>query len=76
MCPKESQYWKWINVLSDRENQVLQLMANGFSNQEIGQELFIEESTVKHHTSSVLHKLHARNRCHSVAIGIRNNLIQ
>jgi DNA-binding NarL/FixJ family response regulator len=48
--------------LSERETEILKLLADGASNKEIGQALFITEGTVKNHVSNVLGKLGARDR--------------
>ena len=50
--------------LSERERQVLEYIANGRSNKEIGQILYISEHTVKTHVKSILTKLARRNRSH------------
>lgn len=55
--------------LSKQEYKVLTLLAEGMSNSEIGEVLFIEESTVKSHVSKVLLKLNARRRTEAVKIG-------
>jgi two-component system, NarL family, response regulator len=62
--------------LSERELQVLQYMANGRSNKEIGQIFFISESTVKSHVRSVLFKLDAIGRTEAIAIAIKRGLIR
>lgn len=53
---------KPIEALTDREEDVLRAVAAGMTNAEIGTELHISMSTVKFHLSSLLSKLHARNR--------------
>jgi DNA-binding NarL/FixJ family response regulator len=51
-----------IQDLSERERQILELVAGGRSNKEIGQQLFLSEKTVKHYMTNILQKLHVRNR--------------
>ena len=58
-----------------REIEVLQLVADGLVNREIGQRLFLSEETVKSHVRHLLAKLHARSRAHAVAVGFRRDLI-
>jgi len=58
-----------------RENEVLQLVADGLANREIGERLFLSEETVKSHVRHLLAKLHARSRAHAVAVGFRRGLI-
>jgi DNA-binding NarL/FixJ family response regulator len=61
--------------LSERERQVLEYMANGRSNKEIGQVLYISENTVKAHVKSILFKLDAMGRTEAIAIAIKRGLI-
>ena len=61
--------------LSERELQVLQYMAKGRSNKEIGQILYISENTVKAHVKSILAKLDAMGRTEAIAIAIKRGLI-
>jgi two-component system NarL family response regulator len=62
--------------LSERERQVLQYMANGRSNKEIGQILYISENTVKAHVKSILTKLDAMGRTEAIAIAINRGIIK
>lgn len=55
--------------LSDRELRVLHLMSDGLSNKEIGEKLYIAETTVKSHVSNILMKLDAKRRTEAVKIG-------
>ena len=63
-------------ALSPREIEVLQRMAVGKSNKEIGAELFISEGTVKTHTKSIFNKLDVVSRTEAVATATRRGLIQ
>ncbi len=51
-----------IEPLSDREIEIVKMMAAGASNKEIGATLFITEGTVKNHITSILGKLGVRDR--------------
>jgi two-component system NarL family response regulator len=62
--------------LSDRERQILQAIADGRSNKEIGQVLHISENTVKGHVKSVLKKLRAAGRTEAVAIATKRGLLR
>ena len=65
-----------LELLSDRELEVLRLMAKGMSNKEIGRALWIGEATVKTHVSHVLHKLETPDRTQAVLTAIRAGLVQ
>ncbi len=58
-----------------RETEVLQLIAEGLVNREIGKALFLSEETVKSHVRHLLAKLQARSRAHAVAVGFRRGLL-
>ncbi len=58
-----------------REVEVLQLVADGLANREIGVRLYLSEETVKSHVRHLLAKLQARSRAHAVAVGFRRGLI-
>jgi DNA-binding NarL/FixJ family response regulator len=62
--------------LSKREVEVLQGIANGRSNKEIGSMLYISELTVKGHVRSILEKLDARGRSEAIAIAVKRGLIK
>lgn len=51
-----------ISDLTDRERSILDLVAHGMTNKEIGDQLFLSEKTVKHYMTNILEKLHVRNR--------------
>jgi NarL family two-component system response regulator LiaR len=60
--------------LSDREAQVLRLVATGMSNQEIADQLNVSEATVRTHVSNILHKLHLANRVQATLYALRERL--
>jgi DNA-binding NarL/FixJ family response regulator len=62
--------------LTVREVEVLCQIAGGNRNQDIAQQLFISEETVKVHVKHIMEKLGARDRTQAVAIGIRRGIIQ
>ena len=61
---------------SKRETQVLELIASGKTNRDIGKSLFISESTVKFHVHSILNKLDASNRTEAVSIAAQLGLVE
>jgi DNA-binding NarL/FixJ family response regulator len=62
------------NVLTAREIEVLGLVAQGISNQEIGERLFISSFTVKRHIANILTKLDLPTRAAAAAYAIREKL--
>jgi DNA-binding NarL/FixJ family response regulator len=64
------------DALTPRELEVLELLAQGKSNKQIAQELFISERTTKFHVSSILAKLAARNRTEAVKIAVQRGLVK
>lgn len=61
--------------LSNREREVLSLIAAGADRQEIADELTISVATVRTHVRNLLRKLKARNRAHAIALAIQHGLI-
>jgi DNA-binding NarL/FixJ family response regulator len=60
-----------LDQLTERERQVLELIAEGMSNKEIGRQLSLTEKTVKHYVGNVLAKLQARNRVEAAMLAER-----
>ena len=62
-------------MLTAREREILQLLADGMSNADVAKKLFISQETVKSHVRQILAKLEADTRTHAVAIALRDSII-
>jgi len=67
---------KELDELSEREQEVFRLMAQGLSNGEIAQELYISETTVKTHVTHILQKLNLRDRVQAVVLAYRTGALE
>jgi len=65
-----------LEQLTDREREVLELVAQGLTNTEIGERLFLSPLTAKTHVSRIMTKLDARDRVHLVVLAYETGLIQ
>jgi len=61
--------------LTDRELEVLKLVAQGLTNRDIAGELYISENTVKNHVRNILEKLHLHSRMEAVVYAVREKLL-
>ena len=61
--------------LTDRELQVLRLVAQGLNNKDIADKLFISENTVKNHIRNILDKLHLHSRMEAVVYAVKEKLL-
>jgi DNA-binding NarL/FixJ family response regulator len=57
-----------LNDLTEREHQILEYVATGLSNKEVGEQLHLSEKTVKHYMTNILQKLGVRNRLEAVLL--------
>ena len=64
-----------LNLLTEREREVLVEIAHGLSNQEIADKLFISLPTVKTHVAHILAKINARDRVQAVVFAYDNGLV-
>ena len=64
-----------FDELTDRERQILEKLAQGLSNKEIGEELYISEKTVKHYMTNILQKLQVRNRVEAALLALKSGEI-
>lgn len=70
------EYRKPLHLLTKRECQVLQLMAEGNSNRAVSESLYISEKTVKNHVSNILQKMKVNDRTQAVVTAIRNGWVE
>lgn len=64
-----------IDELTEREREILEGLAAGLSNKEIGQKLFLSEKTVKHYMTNILQKLQVRNRVEAALLAQKSGKI-
>ncbi|MDQ0218427.1 response regulator transcription factor [Peribacillus cavernae] len=65
-----------LHLLTRRECEVLQLLADGKSNRGIGESLYISEKTVKNHVSNILQKMNVNDRTQAVVLAIKNGWVE
>lgn len=72
----EVEYRKPLHILTRRECEVLQLIADGKSNRGVGEVLYISEKTVKNHVSNILQKMGVEDRTQAVVEAIKNGWVR
>lgn len=65
-----------LHLLTRRECEVLQMLADGKSNRRIGEDLYISEKTVKNHVSNILQKMNVNDRTQAVVVAIKNGWVE
>jgi len=63
-----------LRTLTEREQEVLKLLASGLTNKEIGARLSLAENTVKNHLKNILAKLHLKNRVQAATLAVQQGL--
>ena len=63
-------------LITRREEEVLQLIADGLSTPEVAQRLYISQKTVKNHLASIYEKLNARDRTQAVLVAVRMGIVK
>lgn len=71
-----TQHHEKQNVLSERETEILILICQGYSNQEIADQLFISKRTVDKHRANILEKSESKNTAQLVMYAIKNQLVE
>ncbi|WP_226037119.1 response regulator [Aquibacillus saliphilus] len=76
LSEKKIEYRKPLHLLTRRECEVLQLLAEGKSNRGVSESLYISEKTVKNHVSNILQKMSVNDRTQAVVSAIRNGWVE
>lgn len=65
-----------LDILSERELEILRLVANGLSNAEIAGQLFLSQGTVRNYVSAILNKLDVADRTQAAVLALRHGLVR
>jgi DNA-binding NarL/FixJ family response regulator len=71
-----AEFQRNISSLTKREHEIVRLVAEGLTNQEIANKLFVNIRTVETHKTNILQKLHCKNSVDLVKFAIKNNLLE
>jgi len=63
-----------FSELTEREKQILKLVAKGLTNREIGEQIYLAEKTIKHYMTNILQKLHVRSRVEAALLAQKREL--
>ncbi|MBI4279472.1 MAG: response regulator transcription factor [Armatimonadetes bacterium] len=75
-APEHKEIHDVLTPLTDRELEILRLVAGGLANKEIGHKLGISERTVKNHLSNIMNKLHTNSRTQAAVYALRTGMIR
>lgn len=75
LATADSDKKRQLDILTEREGQVMQLLAQGMTNREVAKKLVISPSTVQTHRSHIMEKLDLNNRAELVRYALQNNLL-
>ena len=75
-CSTETVASRQVEELSSRGQEVLELLAQGMSNRNIAETLFISEKTVKNHVSNILKKLVVNDRTQAVIVALKRGMVR
>jgi two-component system nitrate/nitrite response regulator NarL len=65
-----------VHLLTDQERAILELVAQGYTNKQVGQNLHLAEKTVKHYMTNILQKLQVNNRVQAALIAAKQGLVK
>lgn len=65
-----------VQLLTEQERAILELVAQGYTNKQVGQQLHLAEKTIKHYMTNILQKLQVNNRVQAALIATRQGLVK
>ncbi len=78
ICGECGGYYRgnWRSEVTNREREILALVAQGYSNKMVAEAFDLKTTTIKNHMTSIMRKLTARDRTNAVILGIEKGLIE